>query len=356
MHPIIVNLLLCPQCQLGCLASSNNSVLVCRECFTEYPMLKPNSTSLIAKGPKDSTKTKIREFWGDTAKQWYSSFDDTLSFESLSLNLEWLESMLIERSHLATREINLNNLRGKLVLEVGSGAGATSALFCHHGASVVATDITPERVQLTSNKLALVRDAQNPERPPIAMAFEADAENLPFQDNSFDIVYSNGVLHHTENTEKAVEEIYRVVKPGGKCVVMLYSRHSATYWLSLLPKGIISGEVFRLPEAEWIGKITEGTPQFGTTKNPLSRVYSKRQLQTLFQRFESLSLRKNSYNIGMIAIPKADMLRSKLLKLLGYKSHEGGEIVYGREVFVETKTEQFLGRYIGSCWNINADK
>ena len=143
MHPVIVNLLLCPECQLGCLESSNKSVLVCRECFTEYPMLKPNSTSLIAKWSKHSTKTKIQEFWGDTAKQWYSSFDDTLSFESLSLNLEWLESMLIERSHLATREINLNNLRGKLVLEVGCGAGATSALFCHHGASVVATDITP---------------------------------------------------------------------------------------------------------------------------------------------------------------------------------------------------------------------
>ena len=125
---------------------------------------------------------------------------------------------------------------------------------------------------------------------------------------------------------------------------------------STINTGIISGEIFRLSEAEWIGKITEGTPQFGTTKNPLSRVYSKRQLQTLFQQFESLSLRKNSYNIGMIAIPKADILRSKLLKLLGYKPHEGGEIVYGRQIFVETKTEQFLGRYIGSCWNINAEK
>ena len=50
------------------------------------------------------------------------------------------------------------------------------------------------------------------------------------------------------------------------------------------------------------------------------------------------------------------MLRSKLLKLLGYGPHKGGQIVYGREIFVETRIEKFLGRYIGYCWNITAEK
>jgi len=319
-------------------------------------MLNLNSSRLIAKDDRPSIKTKIQEFWGDTAKQYYGAFDSVLSYDLLTTNLKLFEAMLIEREHLATTEIDLNDLRGKTVLEIGCGAGATSALFCYHGALVVATDITPERVRLTSNKLALVRDKQDQTRKPTGMAFEADAENLPFRDNQFDIVYSNGVLHHTENTEKAIDEIYRVVKPKGKCVVMLYSRHSASYWLSLLPKGIISGEALRQPEAEWLGKITEGTPKFGTTKNPLTRVYSKRQLETLFGKFESLSFRKNSYNIGMIAIPKADLLRSNLLQLLGYRPHQGGEIVYGRQIFTETKVERYLGRYIGSCWNILAKR
>ena len=356
MHPTISSALLCPQCKLGSLQNDKDNLLICRECSSEYPMLNPNSSILMAKDNELSIKTKIQEFWGDTAKQWYGAFDSVLSYDSLTANLELFKEMLMDREHLATTEIDLNDLRGKAVLEIGCGAGATSALFCYHGALVVATDITPERVQLASNKLALVRDNQNQTRKPTGMAFQADAENLPFRDNSFDIIYSNGVLHHTENTEKTIREIYRVVKPGGKCVVMLYSRHSASYWLNLLPKGIISGEALRLPEAEWLGKITEGTPKFGTTKNPLTRVYSKRQLETLFRRFESLNFRKNSYNIGMIAIPKADLLRSNLLKLLGYRPHYGGEIVYGRKIFVETKVERFLGRYIGSCWNILAKK
>ena len=148
------------------------------------------------------------------------------------------------------------------------------------------------------------------------MAFEADAGNLPFSDDSFDIVFANGVLHHTENTESAIDEMYRVVKPGGKCIVMLYSRHSASYWLSALPKGIVTGSIFRLSEAEWLGKIPEGKPKFGVTKNPLTCVYSKQEIETLFRRFRLVSLRKNSYNFGIISIPKVNKLRDKILNLM----------------------------------------
>ncbi len=64
-----------------------------------------------------------------------------------------------------------------------------------------------------------------------------DAEHLEFPDNFFDYVYSNGVIHHTPNTQKAVEEIYRVLRPGAKAVVMIYNRDSIFYWWHLMILG-----------------------------------------------------------------------------------------------------------------------
>ena len=61
----------------------------------------------------------------------------------------------------------------------------------------------------------------------------ADAENLEFADDSFDLVYSHGVLHHTPDTEGAVREIYRVLRPGGRAVVMLYHRDSYNYRVNI---------------------------------------------------------------------------------------------------------------------------
>src|SRR5256885_654827 len=61
-----------------------------------------------------------------------------------------------------------------------------------------------------------------------------DAEVLPFDDNTFDLVYSNGVIHHTPNTRDVVREICRVLKPGGRAVVMVYAENSLHYWRNLV--------------------------------------------------------------------------------------------------------------------------
>ncbi|MBK9249262.1 MAG: class I SAM-dependent methyltransferase [Ignavibacteria bacterium] len=58
----------------------------------------------------------------------------------------------------------------------------------------------------------------------------ADAENMPFDDNSFDAVYSFGVIHHTPNIQKTIEETYRILKPGGQAIISVYNRNSAHYY------------------------------------------------------------------------------------------------------------------------------
>src|SRR5205823_11204819 len=62
---------------------------------------------------------------------------------------------------------------------------------------------------------------------------QGDAENLPFPNNTFDLVYSHGVLHHTPDTPRTIREVHRVLSPGGRAVVMLYYRNSFNYHVNL---------------------------------------------------------------------------------------------------------------------------
>lgn len=351
MNPIQrkIKLLCCPNCNSSNLVFQSSEYLKCEKCKEKYVTLSKNSAVLIPKINLSGSKENIQKFWGDIYGQWYSEFDRELNSGSLKKHLNYLEEMFLQKKHLAVTEMELDKISGLDVLEIGSGSGAHSALFHKNGADVVSVDITPERVLSTGKKLSLLNSNSG-------VAFVADAENLPFNNESFDIVYSNGVLHHAENTEKCIEEVCRVLKPTGKAVIMLYSRHSALYWLNLVIKGIVTGDIFRYPEHKWLGRFTEGKPKYGETRNPFTRVYSKKQLVQLLYRFEILSLRKYGFNFGQLLMIDKLKLRTFIMKQLGYKYHPGGVIVYGSPHMCESKIELFLGPYIGFCWCIVALK
>jgi ubiquinone/menaquinone biosynthesis C-methylase UbiE len=108
--------------------------------------------------------------------------------------------------------------RGKRVLEIGVGLGTDFVRFARAGAVVSGVDLTEHAVELVRRRLEL--EGLEGE------VHVADAESLPFEDASFDRVYSWGVLHHTPDTVRSVREAIRVVRPGGDLCVMLYGRHS----------------------------------------------------------------------------------------------------------------------------------
>lgn len=69
----------------------------------------------------------------------------------------------------------------------------------------------------------------------------ADAEHLPFADDEFDLVYAWGVLHHSPDTERALREAQRVLKPGGRLKIMLYHRHSRIALAAWARFGLLRG-------------------------------------------------------------------------------------------------------------------
>jgi len=115
---------------------------------------------------------------------------------------------------------------GKRVLEIGCGNGTDGVMFALNGADYTGVDLTAEAVEATRRHFA-VEGLR-------AVFRQENSERLSFANNSFDIVYSFGVLHHTPIPEQAVAEVYRVLKPGGTARIMLYHRHSFNYYVRIL--------------------------------------------------------------------------------------------------------------------------
>lgn len=113
--------------------------------------------------------------------------------------------------------------RGRRVLEIGVGAGTDHVNWLRAGARAIGIDLTAAGVRLTRERAALEGLRAN--------AFVADAEALPFRNAAFDMVYSYGVLHHTPDTRRAIQEVHRILKPGGVAKVMIYHRPSIVGFL-----------------------------------------------------------------------------------------------------------------------------
>jgi SAM-dependent methyltransferase len=221
------------------------------------------------------------------------------------------------------------NAGGLRVLEVGCGLGTDGARFAAAGADYTGVDLTEAAVALARRRFELFDLPGNFQT--------ADAENLDFPDASFDLVYSHGVLHHTPDTAKAVREIHRVLRPGGRAVVMLYHRGSYNYRvnISLLRRagahllqwetGVklvhrLTGEPLDslrrqarmlqterhsyLQPAEFLSQNTDGAG------NPLARVYSRHEARELFEDFSNVTVKTYFLNKRWLPLVGSLLTRS----------------------------------------------
>jgi SAM-dependent methyltransferase len=117
--------------------------------------------------------------------------------------------------------------KGERVLEVGCGTGCDLVQFGKYGAHATGVDITPAHLELARHRVGA-----------LATVKEADARSLPFPDASFDYVYSHGVLHHSDEPRKIVEEIFRVLRPGGRFNVHVYALLSYATFRGVLRRGL----------------------------------------------------------------------------------------------------------------------
>jgi len=210
--------------------------------------------------------------------------------------------------------------RGLDVLDVGSGQGIDAYEYASRGARVVGIDLTPRHVELADLHLATSGLT--------ARFLQGDAETMPFPDGSFDMVSSNGVLHHTPDIEAALAECLRVLRPGGTFTVVLYNRQSFHYWVTqVLGLGLLRGELFRLGSMSGVlSASVEAGSRLGA--RPLVRVYSSGEVRRMLESagFVSIKVFKRHFRPGDVPMTSRLRLSTAFLDTLG---RVGGWYVIG---------------------------
>jgi ubiquinone/menaquinone biosynthesis C-methylase UbiE len=227
-------------------------------------------------------------------------------------------------SHLL-RCLDAFDFRNKRVLEIGLGLGADSEQIIRRGAIWNGIDLTSESIDRVTRRLSL-------RNLPYEHLKVANVCSLPFNDNSFDIVYSHGVLHHVPNIRKAQTEIHRVLKPDGLLVAMLYAKNSLNYWVSisllrrlalmliyllgLKTRGIVAqhmtsarqaGLFCYLRMANFIHRNTDGP------LNPYTKVYNLSEVRKDFPDFRIAKAHKE-----FMWAPPLPVSRLPMVSLLGW--------------------------------------
>jgi SAM-dependent methyltransferase len=267
--------------------------------------------SSSAREASRSLKERVRDFW--QAHPCGTKFTDAPTGSRLFF--ERVEAHRYAKEWHIPAAADFASARGLRVLEIGCGLGTDGAQFARAGASYTGVDLTEAAVSLARRNFEL----QN-----LTGEFRtADAENLDFADDTFDLVYSHGVLHHTPDAVRAVREIYRVLRPGGRAVVMLYHRDSYNYRvnISVLRRAgahllhseaglrlahlltrepveslrehaarIKDDERSYLSPGEFLSRNTDGAG------NPLTRVYSRAEARALFRDFAEVRLATHFLN------------------------------------------------------------
>jgi SAM-dependent methyltransferase len=114
-------------------------------------------------------------------------------------------------------------LSGRHLLEVGCGMGFDSLEFLKRGVRVTATDLTENAVRLARRHFEI--EGVRPES-----VHTENALSLSFPDGSFDAVWANGVLHATGDTRRAIQEVRRVLKRGGRAIISHFYRRPSWMW------------------------------------------------------------------------------------------------------------------------------
>jgi len=143
------------------------------------------------------------------------------------------------------------NFNGREVLEIGCGAGLVSSHIANAGGHLHAVDLTSRAIEMTSKRFELASLKGD--------IRQMDAEKLLFEDDSMDFVVSWGVIHHSGNMKAVLDQIHRVLRPGGKAYIMVYNRHSLRYQVyGRFWHGVFKLKLLRMSVEEVNGSFTDG--------------------------------------------------------------------------------------------------
>jgi SAM-dependent methyltransferase len=256
------------------------------------------------------TKSRVREFWNRRAcgEVYARGADVRDRLDAQRAARFRLEPFILD---FAAFEEG----RDQDVLEVGVGLGADHWEWARSGPrSLSGVDLTRRAIGFTRSRLELEGLRSG--------LMVADAENLPFGDGSFDIAYSWGVLHHTPDTRRAIDEVWRVLRRGGTAKIMLYHRFSLTGLMLWARYALLGGK-----------PLTGLTSVFAEQlESPGTQAFSLSEVRGLFGRWSQVSLRTE--------LAPGDLLTGE-----AGQRHQGIALELARRIWPRRLIRQYLKRF-----------
>jgi SAM-dependent methyltransferase len=204
--------------------------------------------------------------------------------------------------------------QGQRVLEIGVGLGADHQRFAEAGAILCGIDLTERAVAHARRRLEFFGLASRLE--------QGDAENLTFDDASFDLVYSWGVIHHSPNTSRAVAEIHRVLKPGGTAKLMIYHKWSLVGYMLWVRYALLRLQPW-MSLADIYSRYLE---------SPGTKAYSVSRARRLFDAFSAVEIQTS--------LTHADLLESDV-----GQRHRGAFLSVARRIWPRALLRRFGNRH-----------
>ena len=228
----------------------------------------PSGSNLLqmASAQASRLKDEVCEFWNSEpcGSRYLDGTSELQAFEAHARSRYALEPHI-------PRFAKFSSARGLRVLEIGVGMGADYLEWLRAGANVAGVDLSA--ISIARAKRRCVLAGYKPD------LHVADAESLPFAANTFDVVYSYGVMHHSPNPAQCLREAWRVLKAGGEARVMLYHHPSLTGIMLWLRYGVWQGKSMR--EAV-----------LGHLESPGTKTYTKAQVRMLMRGFEGVEIQQ----------------------------------------------------------------
>lgn len=254
----------------------------------------------------DTDKQRVHDFWNEAAcgEKIYLAGSDREAYESQARARYALEPYIAELAAF-------DHSRGRRVLEIGVGLGADHQRFAEAGCDLFGIDLTERAVAHTQQRLAAFSLSSR-----VAVG---DAERLDFPDESFDVVYSWGVLHHSPDTARAMSEVLRVLKRGGTARLMIYHKWSLVglmLWVRYALLGLRPWLSLREVYARYL-------------ESPGTKAYSIGEARALLAGFSEITTR--------IVLSHADLLESQ-----AGQRHQGGLLSLARRIWPRTLIRRFL--------------
>jgi SAM-dependent methyltransferase len=207
-------------------------------------------------------KEDVREFWNaDPCGTRY--LDGKTDFDAHARARYALEPYIFDFAQF-------QSARSLKVLEIGVGMGADYLEWLKAGALATGVDLSAASIERARQRCELAGY-----QPDLRVA---DAEQLPFADDSFDVVYSYGVMHHSPSTAQCIREAWRVLKPGGQARIMVYHHPSITGAMLWLRYGILGGKSLR-------------QSVFDHLESPGTKTYTRDEALSLLDGFKDVKMR-----------------------------------------------------------------